>query len=71
MRLRAVLEFFDALELTGAKRAIAEKIIGEIRNRLRFLTNVGSTISRSIARPRRCPAAKRSASGSRARSARA
>jgi len=41
MPLRAVLEFFDALELTGAKRAIAEKIVGEIRNRLRFLTNVG------------------------------
>ena len=41
MRLRAVLEFFDALELAGAKRAIAEKIIGEICNRLRFLTNVG------------------------------
>jgi excinuclease ABC subunit A len=41
MRLRAVLEFFDALELSGAKRTIAEKIVGEIRNRLRFLTNVG------------------------------
>jgi excinuclease ABC subunit A len=41
MRLRAVLDFFDALELSGAKRTIAEKIVGEIRNRLRFLTNVG------------------------------
>jgi excinuclease ABC subunit A len=41
MRLRALLDFFDALELTGAKRAIAEKIVGEIKNRLRFLTNVG------------------------------
>src|SRR3954467_12405310 len=41
MRLRAVLDFFDALELSGAKRTIADKIVGEIRNRLRFLTNVG------------------------------
>jgi excinuclease ABC subunit A len=41
MRLRAVLDFFDALELSGAKRTIAEKIVGEIRNRLHFLTNVG------------------------------
>jgi len=41
MRLRALLDFFDALELAGAKRAIAEKIVGEIKNRLRFLTNVG------------------------------
>ena len=34
-------EFFQQLELEGAKAQIAEKILKEIRQRLRFLINVG------------------------------
>ncbi|MBW1842820.1 MAG: excinuclease ABC subunit UvrA [Deltaproteobacteria bacterium] len=34
-------EFFERLELTPAERAIAQKIVVEIRDRLRFLRNVG------------------------------
>jgi len=33
--------FFEKLELTGNKRAIAEKIVREIANRIQFLNNVG------------------------------
>jgi excinuclease ABC subunit A len=33
--------FFEAMELTGQKAAIAEKILKEIRDRLGFLVNVG------------------------------
>ena len=39
--LKVALNFFEALELTGAKLAIADKIVKEISNRLKFLTNVG------------------------------
>jgi excinuclease ABC subunit A len=39
--LKLALTFFDALELTGSKLAIADKIVKEISNRLKFLTNVG------------------------------
>ena len=39
--LRAAREFFSALELDGAKRQIAERIVREISNRLQFLVNVG------------------------------
>ena len=39
--LRDGLVFFRSLELPGAKRAIAEKIVGEIAARLTFLVNVG------------------------------
>jgi len=35
------LQFFDALELTGRRGEIAGKIIKEVRERLRFLVNVG------------------------------
>jgi excinuclease ABC subunit A len=41
MPLSQTIAFFDALELTPKKRAIAEKIVKEILNRLRFLNNVG------------------------------
>jgi excinuclease ABC subunit A len=41
MPLKQALPFFDALTLTGAKQAIAEKIVKEISSRMRFLTNVG------------------------------
>jgi len=39
--LKQALTFFEKLELQGAKLAIADKIVTEIQNRLRFLTNVG------------------------------
>jgi excinuclease ABC subunit A len=39
--LKIALNFFESLELTGAKLAIADKIVKEISNRLKFLTNVG------------------------------
>lgn len=39
--LKLALTFFEELELTGAKLAIADKIVKEISNRLKFLTNVG------------------------------
>ena len=39
--LKHALTFFEEVELQGAKLAIADKIVKEICNRLRFLTNVG------------------------------
>jgi excinuclease ABC subunit A len=39
--LRDCLEYFDSLELTGAKKDIAERVIKEIVARLKFLNNVG------------------------------
>src|SRR6266850_689338 len=39
--LKQALEFFRQLELSGAKQAIAEKIVNEIVARLNFLNNVG------------------------------
>jgi len=41
LQLGEAMRFFENLELAGAKRTIAEKIAGEIRNRLRFLVDVG------------------------------
>src|SRR5688572_16913145 len=41
MPLRDAQPFFERLELPGAKRAIAEKIVREIANRVQFLNNVG------------------------------
>ncbi|MBY0267199.1 MAG: excinuclease ABC subunit UvrA [Burkholderiales bacterium] len=41
LQLGDAMRFFEMLALTGAKQAIAEKIAGEIRNRLRFLVDVG------------------------------
>jgi excinuclease ABC subunit A len=37
------LEYFDGLQLEGAKAEIADKIVREIRSRLRFLNDVGLT----------------------------
>ncbi len=37
----AALEFFSSLSLKGWRGEIAEKIVNEIRNRLRFLADVG------------------------------
>ncbi len=39
--LRQALSFFENIKLVGAKLAIADKIVKEIANRLRFLTDVG------------------------------
>ena len=41
MPLRDAQPFFDKLELPGSKKAIAEKIVREIANRVQFLNNVG------------------------------
>ncbi len=41
LQLGDALRFFEQLSLSGAKQAIAEKIAGEIRSRLRFLVDVG------------------------------
>jgi excinuclease ABC subunit A len=55
MPLRQAQPFFETLELPGQKKPIAEKIVREIANRVQFLNNVGSTTSRSRARPTRSP----------------
>jgi excinuclease ABC subunit A len=39
--LKAAQTFFTQLQLSGSRRAIAEKIAGEIVSRLQFLNNVG------------------------------
>ena len=39
--LRDCLAYFDALHLTGAKAGIADKVVREIRSRLKFLNDVG------------------------------
>ncbi|MGB4811722.1 MAG: excinuclease ABC subunit UvrA [Methylophilaceae bacterium] len=39
--LKQALSFFENIELQGAKLAIADKIVKEVCNRLKFLTNVG------------------------------
>ncbi len=41
MPLKEAQPFFEMLELPGAKRAIAGKIVREIANRVQFLNNVG------------------------------
>lgn len=41
MPLRETLSFFENLELTGARKEIADRIIKEIVSRLTFLNNVG------------------------------
>jgi len=41
LQLGDTLQFFEQMSLSGAKQAIAERIAGEIRSRLRFLVDVG------------------------------
>jgi excinuclease ABC subunit A len=41
MTVREALAFFDRLELQPSERRVAEKLVQEIRNRLRFLMEVG------------------------------
>ena len=63
-------QMFGSLDVAGWRAEVADKIVKEVGDRLSSWSTWASTISRSIAAPSRCPAAKRSASGSRARSAR-
>lgn len=41
MPLKEALHFFETIELTGAKKEIADRIVKEITSRLSFLNNVG------------------------------
>jgi excinuclease ABC subunit A len=41
MPLKQTVQFFEGLNLSGAKQVIAEKIVKEIISRLQFLNNVG------------------------------
>jgi len=41
LALDQAVAFFAAMDVTGARRAIADKIVREIANRLQFLVNVG------------------------------
>lgn len=41
LTLGSCLAWFDALELTGAKREVADRVVREIAARLRFLNDVG------------------------------
>ncbi len=41
LSLDNAITFFAAMDVTGARRAIADKIVHEISNRLQFLVNVG------------------------------
>jgi excinuclease ABC subunit A len=41
MPLKQALEFFATLKLAGARQSIADRIVGEIASRVRFLNNVG------------------------------
>jgi excinuclease ABC subunit A len=62
---------FASLDVAGWRAEVADKIVKEVGDRLRFLSTWVSTTCRSTAAPNRSPAARRSASGSRARWARA
>jgi len=41
MPLKEAQPFFESLELAGSRQAIAERILREIANRIRFLNDVG------------------------------
>ncbi len=41
LSLDSAVRFFATIDITGSKRAIADKIVHEIGNRLQFLVNVG------------------------------
>ena len=64
------LKVFEGLELTDREALIASRILREIRDRLRFLNDVGvGYLTLAAARPR-CPTVRGSASVSRPRSGR-
>jgi excinuclease ABC subunit A len=70
MPLRQAQPFFAELQLPGAKQAISEKIVREIANRVQFLNNVGLDYLSLTRSADTLSGASRSASASRARSAR-
>jgi hypothetical protein len=55
-----VAEFFDTLELYEERDQIAEKLLLEIRRRIKFMIDVGLEYCRSTVLLRRFPAARRS-----------
>ena len=69
LSIRKAAEFLGALELSERDRLIAERVLKEVNERLRFLLDVGLDYLTSTARRARSPAARRSASGWRRRSA--
>jgi excinuclease ABC subunit A len=69
MPLKESQPFFEHLELAGSKRAVAEKIVREIANRVQFLNNVGLDYLSLIRSADTLSAGRRRGSGSRARSA--
>ena len=70
MSVTRSLEFLGGLRLTETEQLIGARIIKEIRERLTSWTTSDSATCSSTARPRRSRAGRRSASGSRPRSAR-
>ena len=66
---RALAFFGEPRAARAGAREIAAKIVKEIRERLRFLVDVGLDYLTLERRPTRCPAARRSASAWPARSA--
>jgi excinuclease ABC subunit A len=71
MSVARALAFFDHLQLPGWRGEIAAKIVKEIQNACASWSTSASTTCRSTAAPTPCRAARRSASASPARSARA
>ena len=63
--------FMDKLHLTDREAAIAAQVLREIKVRLDFLIQVGLNYLNLSRARRRCPAARRSASGWPRRSGRA
>ena len=68
LTVEEVLRFFEQLQLTTQEAEIAEKVLDEIRERLRFLNEVGLEYLTWIAFLPRYPAARLSAFNSRHRS---
>ena len=64
MSIDEAAAFLRQLELTDRERQIAERVLKEINERLKFLLDVGLDYL-SLSRPDRaaCPAARRSGSG--------
>ena len=70
MPIDAAAEFLGHLDLTERERQIAERVLKEINERLKFLLDVGLDYL-SLSRPTAaCPAGRRSESGSPPRSGR-
>ena len=63
------MDFFNNLKFSGQRAKIAEKVLKEIQDRLKFLVNVGLELFDSPAQQKLCPAARHSVSVLPARSA--